>query len=110
MERTEQTEQSDNVALGKNERGEDTITFRVQDLTTYGVLGYDGNEFMAAISGYGLNIAFNMKLINSLADAEAMADSMANVFYEALMSQLIAQNREFVKPPPREQATLGGNE
>jgi hypothetical protein len=40
-----------------------------------------------------------MKLINSLADAEAMADSMADVFYEALMDQLIAQKREFAKPP-----------
>jgi hypothetical protein len=95
----EQIELNDNVLLGKNEKGEDSITFRVQDLTTYGVLGYDGNEFMAVISGYGLNIAFNMKLINSLADAEAMADSMANVFYEALMDQLIAQKREFAKPP-----------
>lgn len=95
-------QENGNVALGKNDKGEDTITFRVEDLTTYGVLGYDGNEFMAAISGYGLNIAFNMKLINSLADAEAMADSMANVFYEALMDQLIAQKKDFAKPPQAE--------
>lgn len=39
----------------------------------YGVVGYDGNELMAVISGYDLNISFNMKLINSLADAEAYA-------------------------------------
>lgn len=95
-------DEQDNVVLGQNEKGEDTITFRVEDLTTYGVLGYDGNEFMAAISGYGLNIAFNMKLINSLADAEAMADSMANVFYEALMDQLIRQKKEFAQPPREE--------
>lgn len=95
-------QENGNVALDKNDKGEDTITFRVEDLTTYGVLGYDGNEFMAAISGYGLNIAFNMKLINSLADAEAMADSMANVFYEALMDQLIAQKKDFAKPPQAE--------
>lgn len=47
--------QNDNVVLGRNERGEETITFRVEDLTTYGVLGADGTEFMAAISGYGLD-------------------------------------------------------
>lgn len=92
-------EQNENIIHGHNDKGEETITFRVEDLTTYGVLGADGVEFMAAISGYGLNIAFNMKLINSLADAEAMADSMADVFYEALMDQLIAQKREFAKPP-----------
>lgn len=92
-------EQRDHITLGRNEQGEETITFRVEDLTTYGVLGSDGVEFMAAISGYGLNIAFNMKLINSLADAEAMADGMADVFYEALMERLIAQKRDFAKPP-----------
>ena len=92
-------EQNENIVHGHNDKGEETITFRVEDLTTYGVLGADGVEVMAAISGYGLNIAFNMKLINSLADAEAMADSMADVFYEALMDQLIAQKREFAKPP-----------
>lgn len=92
-------ERNENVVLGRNEQGEETITFRVEDLMTYGVLGADGVEFMAAISGYGLDIAFNMKLINSLADAEAMADSMADVFYEALMDKLIAQKRDFAKPP-----------
>ena len=92
-------EQNDNVVLGRNERGEETITFRVEDLTTYGVL--------AAISGYGLDIAFNLKLINSLADAEAMADAMADVFYEALMAQLIDRKRIQVKPAGAQDPILG---
>ena len=100
-------EQNDNVVLGRNERGEETITFRVEDLTTYGVLGADGTEFMAAISGYGLDIAFNLKLINSLADAEAMADAMADVFYEALMAQLIDRKRIQVKPAGAQDPILG---
>ena len=100
-------EQNDNVVLGRNEQGEETITFRVEDLTTYGVLGADGTEFMAAISGYGLDIAFNLKLINSLADAEAMADAMADVFYEALMAQLIDRKRIQVKPAGAQDPILG---
>ena len=88
-------EQNDNVVLGRNERGEETITFRVEDLTTYGVLGADGTEFMAA------------KLINSLADAEAMADAMADVFYEALMAQLIDRKRIQVKPAGAQDPILG---
>lgn len=31
----------------------ETITFRTADRMTYGALGYDGNELMAFISGYG---------------------------------------------------------
>ena len=36
------------------------VTFRVEDRMTYGVLNYDGNELMAAITGYDLNVVFNM--------------------------------------------------
>lgn len=84
---------------GKDEDGNDTVTFKAEDITTFGVLNYDGNEFMAAISGYGLSIAFNMRLINSVADAEAMANAIADVFYNELMNQIIAQKKELLKPP-----------
>lgn len=67
----------------------ETITFRTADRMTYGALGYDGNELMAVISGYDLEIRFNMRLINSLADAEACADALAQVFYDTLIEQLI---------------------
>ena len=72
----------------------------------YGALGYDGNELMAAISGYDLEIKFNMRLINSLADAEACANALADVFYELLMEQLIENKREFAKPPETKTSTL----
>ncbi|PXV57423.1 hypothetical protein CLV62_1527 [Dysgonomonas alginatilytica] len=77
---------------------EETVSFKTSELMTYGVLGYDGNEMMCAITGYDLTIAFNMRLINSLADAESCADALADVFYQALMEQLIARNADFIKP------------
>lgn len=84
----------------------ETITFRTADRMMYGALGYDGNELMAVISGYDLEIKFNMRLINSLADAEACANALADVFYEALMEQLIQEKREFIKPPEQKTSTL----
>ena len=62
----------------------ETVSFRKDERMRYGVLGYDGNEMMAAITGYDLDVSFNMRLINSLADAEACADALADVFYQAL--------------------------
>jgi hypothetical protein len=59
----------------------------------YGVLNYDGNELMAAITGYGLDVSFNMRLINSLADAENCANALADVFYRALMEKLLDKNK-----------------
>ena len=84
----------------------ETITFRTADRMTYGELGYDGNELMAVISGYDLEIRFNMRLINSLADAEACADALAQVFYDTLIEQLINEKRDFVKPPVDNPPTL----
>jgi hypothetical protein len=88
----------------------ETITFKTADRMTYGALGYDGNELMAVISGYDLEIKFNLRLINSLADAEACANALADVFYEALIEQLIAEKSEFIKPPGEKQATLSQKE
>ncbi|MFR9543542.1 MAG: hypothetical protein SNH27_16015 [Rikenellaceae bacterium] len=76
-----------------------TVTFNVDERVRYGAMNYDNTELMAVISGYDLNIAFNLKTINSLADAEAAADALAQVFYELLMSQLIEQKNGIVKPP-----------
>ena len=84
----------------------ETITFRTADRMTYGALGYDGNELMAVISGYDLEIRFNMRLINSLADAEACADALAQGFYDTLIEQLINEKRDFVKPPVDNPPTL----
>lgn len=77
---------------------EKTVTFKVGEMMTYGVMSQDGNELLAAITGFGMNIRFNMRLINSLADAEAIADSMADVFYQALMEQLLAEKANVLKP------------
>ena len=66
----------------------ETVSFRKDERMRYGVLGYDGNE---------MDVSFNMRLINSLADAEACADALADVFYQALMEQLISLKPDIAK-------------
>ncbi|MFR9497338.1 MAG: hypothetical protein SNI91_02760 [Rikenellaceae bacterium] len=84
-----------------------TVTFNVDERVRYGAMNYDNTELMAVISGYDLNIAFNLKTINSLADAEAAADALAQVFYEVLLEQLISEKKpEFIKPPKQNTSTL----
>lgn len=82
------------------------VTFDTSERMTYGAMNYDGTEMMAVISGYDLNIAFNMRTINSLSDAEAAANALAQVFYELLMEQLIEEKSHLVKPPSEETAIL----
>lgn len=79
---------------------EKKVTFETSERMTYGAMNYDGTEMMAVISGYDLNIAFNMRTINSLSDAEAAANALAQVFYELLMEQLLEEKSHLVKPLP----------
>ncbi|MFR9542998.1 MAG: hypothetical protein SNG27_08805 [Rikenellaceae bacterium] len=71
-----------------------TVTFNVDQRMRYGAVTPDGNDVMAVISGFDLNIAFNLKTINSLSDAEAAADALAQVFYELLMEQLLCLKQQ----------------
>lgn len=80
------------------EEEEKTVSFKPSEKMVYGALNYDGNELMATITGYDLSISFNMRLINSLADAENCADALANVFYETLLEELIQKNPAILKP------------
>ena len=84
--------------MDEQQKTEDTVVFKTDDRMTYGAMNYDGTELRAVISGYDLNIAFNMRTINSLADAEAAANALADVFYEVLMEQLIEEKSYLVKP------------
>ena len=84
--------------MDEQQKTEDTVVFKTDDRMTYGAMNYDGTELMAVISGYDLNIAFNMRTINSLPDAEAAANALADVFYEVLMEQLIEEKSYLVKP------------
>ena len=82
---------------------EETVSFKKDsEKMMYGVLNYDENELMAAITGYDLNVSFNMRLINSLTDAESCADALADVFYQALMKQLIAHKPDIAKQQTEE--------
>ena len=84
--------------MDEQQKTEDTVVFKADDRMTYGAMNYDGTELMAVISGYDLNIAFNMRTINSLADAEAATNALADVFYEVLMEELIEEKSYLVKP------------
>ena len=76
------------------------VTFETSERMTYGAMNYDGTEMMAVISGYDLNIAFNMRTINALSDAEAATNALSQVFYELLMEQLLEEKSYLVKPLP----------
>ena len=77
----------------EEEKREETVTFKTGERMMYGVLDYEGNELMAAITGYDLDVSFNLRLINSIADVENCANALSDVFYQALMEKLLAKKK-----------------
>mgnify|MGYP007116446507 CR=1 FL=1 len=75
----------------------ETVSFRKDERMRYGVLGYDGNEMMAAITGSDLDVSFDIRLFKSVGDAEGCTDALADVFYQALMEQLISLTPDIAK-------------
>lgn len=92
--------------MSEKEEEQKTLTFKEDERMRYGAMNYDNTELMAVISGFDLNIAFNMRTINSLADAEAAANALADVFYELLMEQLLQEKAHLVKPFEPQTTTL----
>jgi len=88
-------------------KSDELVSFRKDERMVYGVMNYDGNELMAEISGYDLHVAFNLRLIHTLADAENCASALADVFYEALMEQLLATKPDFLQPDGESKPILG---
>ena len=61
-------------------------TFNENERKRFGVPNYGRNETMTEITRFDLNVSFNMR---SLADVEACANALAEMFHEALLEQLI---------------------
>lgn len=73
-----------------SEVNEPTVQFKlVSDRTIYHVKSERNNEVMVEISGYDLNIAFNMEYINCIEDIEAAVDGIGQLFREIITEKLL---------------------
>lgn len=76
----------------------DLVFKSISDRVTYAVETPDGTDLMVLISGYDLKTVFNLSRINTIEDAEAMANALADVFYQNLMAQLLEENKSLNEP------------
>lgn len=73
---------------------EDKIEFNaVSDRITYSCKDEEGKYILAQISGYDLQIAFNMDLINTNEDVDLAASSLAALFKEHIISQMLSERK-----------------
>lgn len=69
---------------------EKTVTFKyLSDRSVYHVISERNEEVMVEISGYDLNIAFNMQYINCLDDIEAACNGLSELFKGIILEKLL---------------------
>jgi len=72
------------------EAKETTVHFQeMSDLSIIGVVHPKTQESMAEITGYNLDVKFNMALINTPEDIDNVAQGLADAFKEMLLDNLI---------------------
>lgn len=74
---------------------ESIVEFKMlSDRTIYQVLSERNKEVMVEISGYDLQINFNLEYINSVQDIEAAAEGLTQLFREIITEQLLKHKQK----------------
>lgn len=86
----EQTQEGDYTHID-----EPIVKFRLNsDRIVREVINPEINQTLVHISGYDLQINFNMQFIKSVEDVEAACSGMAQLFRDMIMEQLLGHNKQ----------------
>ena len=73
---------------------EPTETFRrMSDLSVFQIVDKSTGKVMGIISGYALQIKFNLEAITETADVEQCAEGLKKLFYGIIMDQILSEKR-----------------
>ena len=73
---------------------EPTVEFKYySDRIAFTVKNPEINKILLEISGYDLQINFNMEYINNVDDVEAMVSGIGDMFRDMIMNQLLSHKQ-----------------
>ena len=73
-----------------DDKDEPTKTFKaLSDLRTFQIIDKSNNNIMAVISGYELDINFNLAILDNTEKVEQLVNGISQVFREILMEKLL---------------------
>lgn len=72
---------------------ENTVTFKaISDKTILAVTDTESGKPVAEITGYDIQVKFNMEIINSQSDIDEAAAGIADIFKEMLINQMLGKS------------------
>lgn len=66
----------------------------ISDRSIYNIVNEDINKTLVEISGYDLQINFNMEYLNSIEDVEAAVTGIGNLFRDIIMEKLLEHKKQ----------------
>lgn len=74
---------------------EPTRAFKaISDLTVYKIVNDDIKQTLVEITGYDVNINFNMSYLRSVEDVEAACDGISQLFRDLIMEKLLGNQKQ----------------
>lgn len=66
----------------------------ISDRSVYNVVNEEINQTLVEISGYDLQINFNMEFLNSIEDVEAALEGLSDLFRNIIMDKLLKHKKQ----------------
>ena len=66
----------------------------ISDRSVYNIVNEDINKTLVEISGYDLQINFNMEYLNSIEDVAAAVTGLGNLFRDIIMEKLLEHKKQ----------------
>lgn len=66
----------------------------ISDRSIFNIVNEDINKTLVEISGYDLQINFNMEYLNSIEDVEAAVTGLGNLFRDIIMEKLLEHKKQ----------------
>ena len=66
----------------------------ISDRSVCKIVNEDINQTLVEISGYDLQINFNMEYLNSIEDVEAAVTGIGNLFRDVIMEKLLEHKKQ----------------
>ncbi len=74
---------------------EPTRTFKaISDLTIYKIVNEDIKQTLVEITGYDVNVNFNMSYLRSVEDVEAACNGISQLFRDLIMEKLLGNQKQ----------------
>lgn len=66
----------------------------ITDRSVFNIVNEEIDKTLVEISGYDLQINFNMEYINSIEDVEAAVNGLGNLFRDIIMEKLLEHKKQ----------------